>query len=660
MTTNSRNSNINQDESLTVNNHSALFETLSGNTVLDVLTDAIIIIDETGIIVWCNQETISMTGYLTEELVGQKIEVLLPDRYKNKHVSNRASFFSKPVKRSMGLGLDLYASRKDGVEFPCDVGLSPLQIKDGLYIVCNLRDISDQIQLREHRNEIRQLMSDVLDSLPQHIAILDERGVIISVNKAWRKFSDINGLGNSDYSIGMNYLNICDQAVGECSEEAKTIAKGIRDIMAGVHPEVRVEYPCHSPDEKRWFQCRISRIKTKNIYNIILAHENITEIKLEHEALIQSEKKFRIAAKSVSDLIYVADANNDVLEWIGDIDDVLGYEQNEFPRTITANVESVHPDDIEYLKKSIQHVLDTGTKFNTEYRIRCKDGSYRYWLDNADWLDYGARLAVGSIKDITEMKEKDQQLQEANTEADINRERLAHLIRVQTMGEMASGIAHEINQPLAAIDSYAQACQRHLLSETYSVEKIRELLEKVSGQSQRAGIIVSKIRAMMQKQALNAVKLDLNDLIIEVSKIAEIEAKLNNCSFVFMLDTCSPFVVGDEIQIQQVILNFIRNGIEAMNEDKSCQDKTIILKTSIIDNDEVEVSISDRGPGIDESDMQSIFEAFHTTKKDGLGMGLSICQNIINAHGGTIGCTNLEEGGARFYFTIPMDMNNEN
>jgi PAS domain S-box-containing protein len=658
MTSKSRNSDTHKDESLTVNNASGLIGCLSGNAILEVLTDSIIVINETSNIVWCNQETTSVTGYSTEELMGKKIEILLPERFKNKHVNNRTSFFSKPTKHSMGVGLDLYACRKDRTEFPCDVGLSPLQTKDGLYIVCNLRDISEQKRIKDNKNELKQLMTDVFDSLPQHIAILDDRGIIIFVNKAWRVFSKKNGADDNN-SIGINYFEICENAYGEYSEEGKSIGKGIRDVLEGNKTEVRIEYPCHSPDEKRWFQCRINRIKANNRYNIILAHENISEVKIENEALLYSENKFRKLSECFSDLIWVGNAKTDELEWFGDIDSRLGYHENEFPRTITANIKNVHPDDRELMQKLVQHSIDTGDDFNLQYRIKCKDGSYRTWQDSGGYIDYEEGTVIGSVKDVTDIVNNEEELLKAKAEADINRERLAHLIRVQTMGEMASGIAHEINQPLAAIDSYAQASQRHLLSESYSVEKIKELLNKISGQSQRAGKIVSNIRAMMQKHPSNQTKFNLNDLIVEVSKIAEIEAKLNNSTLVFRLEAIQPSVVGDEIQIQQVILNLIRNGIEAMNENEACQDKTIILQTSILDQDRGEVSISDNGLGITESNLQTLFEAFHTTKPDGLGMGLSISKNIINAHGGTIGCSNLKEGGTRFYFTLPMDMNNE-
>ena len=220
---------------------------------------------------------------------------------------------------------------------------------------------------------------------------------------------------------------------------------------------------------------------------------------------------------------------------------------------------------------------------------------------------------------------------------------------------MASGIAHEINQPLAAIDSYAQASQKHLQSRETNLGKVEELVEKISGQARRAGSVVSHLRSMMQNKVSNPLSLDINQLLDEVLEIAKIEARNNNCNLILKYSHSLPKVICDEIQIQQVALNLISNAVDAMDELEGDVEKNINVETRIKDNNYLEVCVSDNGSGINVQDMNKIFEAFYTTKDSGLGMGLSICKSIIENHGGELGYSQNETGGSSFCFSLPIE-----
>ncbi len=286
---------------------------------------------------------------------------------------------------------------------------------------------------------------------------------------------------------------------------------------------------------------------------------------------------------------------------------------------------------------------------DTEVFFR-KDGSSfptEYWSHPIKSSDETIGCVV-TFLDITERKR-------AEEETRMHRERLAHLVRVQTLGEMASGIAHEINQPLAAIDSYAQASRRHLQSGKANTGKVEELVEKISGQARRAGSVVSHLRAMMQNKISNPVALDINNLLREAAEIAGIETKNNDCNLIFKYSRSLPRVICDEIQIQQVALNLISNAVEAMADITDDVEKNINVETRIKDDNYVEVCISDNGPGINVRDVNNIFEAFYTTKDAGLGMGLSICKSIIENHGGELGYSQNKTGGSRFYFSLPVE-----
>ncbi|MEE9161012.1 MAG: PAS domain-containing sensor histidine kinase, partial [Gammaproteobacteria bacterium] len=326
------------------------------------------------------------------------------------------------------------------------------------------------------------------------------------------------------------------------------------------------------------------------------------------------------------------------------------YEKDFWP-------DHIHPEDrdytINYCQDSSQHLND----YEFDYRMIKANGDV-VWLHDivkVDRKNGEINILRGFMIDVTEQKKVEKEMHMAEEEANTHRERLAHLVRVQTLGEMASGIAHEINQPLAAINSYAEASKKHLQSGKANTGKVEELIEKISGQARRAGSVVSHLRAMMQNKISNPVALDINNLLGEAAKLAGIETKNNDCNLIFKYSRSLPRVICDGIQIQQVALNLIGNAVEAMDDIADDVEKNINVETRIKDDNYVEVCISDNGPGINAQDENNIFEAFYTTKDSGLGMGLSICKSIIENHGGELGYSQNKTDGSRFYFSLPVE-----
>lgn len=252
-------------------------------------------------------------------------------------------------------------------------------------------------------------------------------------------------------------------------------------------------------------------------------------------------------------------------------------------------------------------------------------------------------------------KRSEKKLRAAKREAVRNREHLAHLTRVQIMGEMAAGIAHEINQPLAAIENYAQACARRLKVETGDHEKMEELVEKIKDQTHRAGKVLNRVRAMVKREPINMVSLDLNVVIQETIELAEMEAQLQDCRLSVELSRPLPAVVIDPIHIQQVMLNLIHNAIEASAGIGREKEKTVLLRTTKRDASHVEVSVADSGLGVTDIEADRLFEPFFSTKRSGLGIGLSVCQSIIAMHGGKIWHSRNPAGGTIFHFSLPVD-----
>ena len=264
-----------------------------------------------------------------------------------------------------------------------------------------------------------------------------------------------------------------------------------------------------------------------------------------------------------------------------------------------------------------------------ELRYLRADGTVVHTVTYAARSDDGEgrpALVISEIVDRTA-------IMNAEREAEGLRARLAHAGRIGTLGEMVSGIAHEVNQPLTAIANYASACRRMLQSGNTTSEELVATLEKISGQAERAGQVIRGLRSLTRKRDTVRETLDVNQLIREVARLLEFELRNSGWRLVLDLGEKVPPVKGDGVQIQQVVLNLVRNGIEAMNE-RAAGDY-VEVQTGLRDS-VVEILVRDCGPGISEDGQQHLFEPFFTTKHHGMGLGLSICQSIVGAHGGEI------------------------
>jgi PAS domain S-box-containing protein len=244
-------------------------------------------------------------------------------------------------------------------------------------------------------------------------------------------------------------------------------------------------------------------------------------------------------------------------------------------------------------------------------------------------------------------------LQEARVEAGQYRERLAHLVRVHTVGEMSTSIAHEINQPLVAIENYALAARRWLTSSgAIDTKTVDELLDKIARQAARAGDVLQRLRSMLKKHEPQMIELDLGRLVSETMKLVAIGGRWADSHVEVVVASGLPPVLADEIQIQQVVLNLARNAWEAM-EDAGVGRPYLRLDVRHSGQSDLVVRVVDSGPGVPPQEADRIFEPFYSTKDSGLGMGLAICRAIVVAHGGTLSFVPSPHGGAVFQFTLP-------
>ncbi|MBK8761354.1 MAG: PAS domain S-box protein [Sulfuritalea sp.] len=253
---------------------------------------------------------------------------------------------------------------------------------------------------------------------------------------------------------------------------------------------------------------------------------------------------------------------------------------------------------------------------------------------------------LGITRDITEHKQAEEQARRHQTE-------LARVARLSTMGEMATGIAHELNQPLSAIANFSRGCIRRLRSGGMSPQELIVPLEEVCEQAERAGDILRHVRDFVRKREPRLKSLDVNQIVRAVVKFTEHEAR-HQCTHVRLnLDPLLPKVAADAIMIEQVIVNLVRNAIEAMTEVTPSR-REIVIQTRLFESDSVEVEVADTGPGIEGGLIDQVFDQFFTTKPEGVGMGLAISRSIIESHGGKIRAESSRDGGAILRFTLKI------
>jgi C4-dicarboxylate-specific signal transduction histidine kinase len=231
---------------------------------------------------------------------------------------------------------------------------------------------------------------------------------------------------------------------------------------------------------------------------------------------------------------------------------------------------------------------------------------------------------------------------------------LARVNRMSTMGALAASISHEVNQPLAAVVTNADACLMWLSSDPPNLDEVRSAVDSIAREGTRASEVVRHIRAMFTKAAPERVQVQLNDLIREVAALMHVQASRNEVALHIELAEDLPAAMGDRIQLQQVMVNLVLNGIEATNPVTD-RPRHVTIRSDRINAHEALVAVRDSGVGIDPRDEKRIFDTFFTTKSEGMGMGLAICHSIIEAHGGRLWASANEDHGATLQFTLPID-----
>lgn len=376
---------------------------------------------------------------------------------------------------------------------------------------------------------------------------------------------------------------------------------------------------------------------------------DVTELITKEEALRQSEERMRLAAAAVNlgiwewhlatNEIWATNARRAVLGWPSSGKVIF----EDF-------MSQIHPEDRSRIQQTIKDAVRDGKDYESEYRLVLPDGIVR-WMSTRGSIHFDSagkpsRLLGISI-DITARKQ-------AELDAQRDRAQLSHLSRVALMGEMSASIAHELNQPLAGILSNAAAGQRFIDRGDLDLREIREVFRDIITDGRRASDVVRSIRSMVKKEKMVRRSVDLNEVVIDASRMAASDALLHSCQLETALDPNLPAIDGDPVQLQQVLLNLAINAFDAMRDTPVSKRKVVIATQSKGDGT-VRTSVRDYGVGVPEEMQDRLFDPFFSTKAEGLGMGLAIVRSIVESHGGNITAENADGGGTRFEFVLPVN-----
>ena len=307
----------------------------------------------------------------------------------------------------------------------------------------------------------------------------------------------------------------------------------------------------------------------------------------------------------------------------------------------------IHPEDRARVRQTLDRASSDGRDFDHGYRLRMPDGSIKHVHATAHAVTdtSGGIEFVGAVTDITARKQAEEKLHEAQAE-------LAHVARVTALGELAASIAHEVNQPLAAVVAHAAACRRWLDRDPPNLEEARGTVQSIIKDGNRAGEVIQHVRALVNKTVGQKTPLDINEVVNDVITLLHYELASHRISLRMELAPALCPVLGDRIQLQQVILNLVINGIEAM-QPVTDRRRELVIRTRQDDAGKILVEIRDCGIGLAGGNASRLFEAFFTTKSDGMGMGLSICRSIVESHGGRLSASSHAGPGATFQFVLP-------
>jgi PAS domain S-box-containing protein len=601
--------------------------------LLDLTHDTIFVRDLNDVITYWNSGAAELYGWTGEEAVGKVSHQLMQ------------TIFPVPLEEINAALLrtgrwegELVHTKRDGTQVIVASRWSMQRDKQGLpaAILETNNDITERKRAEEERRYNTQLLRTMTDNASSMLYMVDAADLATFVNPAMERIT------------GYQAEELIGQVVHDKIHHTYPDGRPYPVSECQLIRAVRMRKPVRGEDlfvrkDGTFFPVRYSAspiFRDSVLVGAVIEVQDVTESKAAEEEVRKQAELLSLA----HDAILVRDLESRVIFWNRGAENTYGWTaeaaigrvthellQTRFPVSLEA-VDVALREQGEW-EGELTHITREGTAIVVTSRQSLRRD------------ERGAAAAILEInRDITERKRAEETLRKAQTE-------LAHVTRVMTMGELTASIAHEINQPLSGIVTNASACRRWLAGATPNLDEARDAVGRILRDGNRASDVITRIRALVRKADEEKAQLDMNHAIQEVAALTQGEVGRNRVALRMELAADVPPVLGDRVQLQQVILNLVMNGVEAM-ASVADRPRELLIYSRQHESDKVLVAVQDSGIGIDRQNLEKVFNAFYTTKSQGMGMGLAISRSIVENHGGQLWAVPNDGPGATFQFTL--------
>lgn len=597
-----------------------------------------------GAILLINRVAAHLIGVEGSRLKGRKLATLLDGSYRPAFKSLLKDVFASETKASCELRL-AHAPRRTGHIFRLEV----MPSNDGLTCHAMMHDVTEQKETEATLRESDHFNRATIDALQALVVVLDAEGIILASNSAWRDFADNRSTNWRVLSEGRNYLKVCEQSAAAGCADAGNALAGIREVIAGKLQNWSYEYPCHFKGEKRWFICHVSRLIGDGPVRVVVAHEDVSAVKLAQEAQRESAERLRLAVQAANLGLWDWDMVTGHVEFSPVWKKQLGHAEDEIGHGFSEWEDRLHPEDrvaaVAHLRR---YLARPEGPHMAEFRLRHKDGTWRWIYTRAEIFRDSAGKPVrmvGCHLDVTEQRQLTEQVLRTQ--------------RMEAIGTLAGGVAHDLNNILAPTLLVTEMIRR----KTSDPELLR-LVGMIDDGTKRGAHIIRQVLVFSrgtqgQRTQLHAGRLlrDLETLVRETFP-REITLKL------VVAPGLHP-IFADATQIHQVLMNLCINARDAMSPGGGVL--TLSARNAVVTSAEalrqpharpgphVLLEVSDTGQGIAPGIIEKIFDPFFTTKDvgQGTGLGLSTALGIVHSHQGFITVSSRPGAGAVFRVYLP-------
>ncbi|HEY1459776.1 MAG TPA: PAS domain S-box protein [Casimicrobiaceae bacterium] len=617
-------------------------------TFVDHATDGFFLIDEQLGVVDVNRQACESLGYSREELIG-----LRPRDFDASLDEPAIARLAERSRVGETLTFETRHRRKDGTTFPVEIRSGTFRQAGKIFYLALARDITERKRAEESLRQSEAYLAEAQRLSHTGSWALDvarDKYVYTSEESDRIYGFDPQGEGPTRKAV---FERIHPDDRSRCKAN---IEKSLREKVDTLD-EYRIVLPDGTVRHIRAIRHPVLN-DAGEVVQLVGTSIDITERKRAEESLRQSEAYLAEAQRLSHTGSWALDVATDKYLYTSDeFDRIYGFDTRAEPLTRQIVLERIHPEDRSRWEQTLEKSRREKVDNIHEYRIVLPDGKVRHIhvMRHPVLNDAGEVVQlVGTAIDITERKLAEEALRAKDNALQAARTELARVSRLTTLGELTTSIAHEVSQPLGAMTASAGACARWLAAEPPDMAEARAALENIVADGRRAREVIARIRALTKRQAPQRELLDINRKVSEVVALAEHELRSRDIVLQTQLDSRLPAVTGDRIQLQQVILNLIVNAIDAMSgiHDRP-RELTIVTAR---EGDNVAVEVRDSGTGLAPGPADHLFEAFYTTKTEGLGIGLSISRSIVDAHGGRLWASPNEPHGAIFRFSLPSTL----